>query len=128
MTLKLKRGDRFYRIIEARTFSTERKRFISKIDQNGKVTIFTYIFSEDDIKEDGTIEKENKRMALLIEEIDEKDFDFVMSTNYDIYPHFKILWEKDYRDKNLKEAIELMGKDNILSTDIPIEDLVKAII
>ena len=45
MTLKLNKGDRLYKIIEAKTFDSERKRFISKIDKNGKVTILTYIFS-----------------------------------------------------------------------------------
>jgi len=127
MTIKIRKGDRFYKIIEARTFSTERKRFISKIDENGKVTILTYIFSDDDIKADGTIEKENKRMMLLVGEIDEKDFNFVMDTNYKIYPQFQILWEKDYSDKSLEEALNLMNKDDIIDTDVPIKDIIKDI-
>lgn len=127
MTLKLNKGDRIYKIIDAGTFSNERKRFISKIDKNGKITILTYIFSTDDIKEDGTVQKENKRMMLLIREIEEKQFSFVIDTNYRIYPQFKILWEKDYSDKSLEEAIELMNIDGHIKTDAALKDIITEI-
>ena len=125
MTLKLKKGDRFYKIIEARTFSAERKRVISKIDKNGKITVLTYIFNDEDLREDGTVAIENKRMSLLVNDIEQ--FKFFMDTNYKVYPQFRILWEKDYSNKSLEEAIELMNIDNILATDIPIRDLIREI-
>ena len=125
MTIQLNKEDRIYKIIETKTFGSERKRFISKIDKNGKVTVLTYIFSTDDIKEDGTIENENKRMMLLVKEIDEKQFGDVINANYEIYPQFQILWERDYRDKSLEDAIELMNIENIISTDVPIKDIIK---
>jgi len=127
MTLKMRKGDRFYKIIEARTFSAERKRFISKIDNNGKITVLTYIFSDTDIRKDGTINRENKRMMLLIEKIDEKDFKFIVDSNYKFYPQFQILWEKDYSDKSLEEALNLMDKDNIIDTDVPIKNIIRDI-
>ena len=127
MTLKLKKGDRFYKIIEARTFSAERKRVISKIDKNGKITVLTYIFSDEDLREDGTVAIENKRMSILVNDIDKEQFKFFMDMNYKIYPQFRILWEKDYSNKSLEEAIELMNIDNILATDIPIRDLIREI-
>lgn len=127
MTLKLNKGDRLYKIIEARTFNSERKRFISKIDENGKITILTYIFNDDDIKEDGTIEKENKRMMLLINEIEKEQFNFLIDTNYKIYPQFQILWKKDYSDKTLEEAIESMNIEGIISTNAPIKDIINEI-
>jgi hypothetical protein len=125
MTIKLNKGDRLYKIIEAKTFNSERKRFISKIDNNGKITVLTYIFSEDDIKEDGTIEKENKRMMLLIEKVEREQFKDIIDINYKVYPQFQILWEKDYGDKSLEEAIELMNIDGLISTDAPIKDIIK---
>lgn len=125
MTIQLNKGDRIYKIIEARTFNGERKRFISKIDKNGKITILTYIFSDDDIKEDRTIEKENKRMMLLIKEIDGEQFKDVIDIHYKIYPQFQILWEKDYSDKSLEESIELMNIEGTISTDTPIKDIIK---
>jgi hypothetical protein len=125
MTIKLNKGDRLYKIIEAKTFDSERKRFISKIDNNGKITVLTYIFSEDDIKEDGTIEKENKRMMLLIEKVEIGQFKSIIDINYKVYPQFQILWEKDYGDKNLEEAIELMNIDGLINTDVPIKDIIK---
>lgn len=107
MTLELTEEDRIYKIIEARTFGNNRKIFISKIDKNNKISILTYTFDEEYIKEDRTID--NKQMVLLIKEIDKDQFKFVISTNYKIYPGFKILYEKDYNDKSLEDAIELIN-------------------
>jgi len=58
------------------------------------VTVLTYIFSAEDIREDGTIEHENKRMMLLIKEIDEKQFKDVVNLNYTVYPQFKYFGKK----------------------------------
>lgn len=127
MTLKLNEGDRLYKIIEAKTFGSERKSFISKIDKNGTITILTYIFSVEDIKEDGTIKKENKRMMLLIDKVEKEQFKGVIDINYKIYPQFQILWEKDYGDKSLAEAIELMNTEGIISTDVSIKDIIKEV-
>lgn len=110
MTLKLNEGDRIYKIIEARTFDNNRKRFISKIDKNNKITAFTYTFNDDDLKEDGTVD--NKKMEMLIKNMDEDQFKLAIDINYQIYPGFKILWEKNYSDKNLEETIELMDLEN----------------
>ncbi len=107
MTLEISEEDRIYKIIEARTFGNNRKRFISKIDKNNKITILTYTFNDEDIKEDRTID--NKQMNLLIKEIDNDQFKFVIDTNYKIYPEFKIIYDKDYTDKTLEEAIELIN-------------------
>ena len=123
MTLDLKKGDRIYKIIEASTFGSERKRIISKIDKDGKITVLTYIFGVNDLKEDMTVGNEDKRMMLLIKDIDEQQFRDVINTNYGIYPQFKILLEKDYSDKNLADAIELMNMENIIHG--PIKDFLK---
>lgn len=104
MTIQLNEGDRLYKIIEAMTFGNERKRFISKIYRNGKITVYTYIFNKEDISEDRTIASENKRMELLIKDIDKDKFKLMMDTNYKIYPDFKIIWEKDYSDKSLEKT------------------------
>lgn len=127
MTLQLNKEDRIYKIIEAKTFGSERKKIISKIDKNGKVTVLTYIFSTDDIRKDGTIEHENKRMMLLIKEIDEKQFKDVVNLNFVVYPQFQILWEKDYSDKSLEDAFDLMSMENIISADAPIEDIINEV-
>ena len=127
MTLQLNKEDRIYKIIETKTFGSERKKFISKIDKNGKVTVLTYIFSAEDIREDGTIEHENKRMMLLIKEIDKKQFKDIVNLNYMVYPQFQILWEKDYSNNSLEEAIDLMSKENIISADAPIEEIIKGV-
>lgn len=123
MTIELKEGDRIYKIIEARTFGNIRKRFISKIDKNNKITILTYTFDMDDIKEDGTID--NKKMMLLIREIDEEGFKFAVDTNYKIYPGFKILYERNYSNKSLEEAIELMDLDNSIITDVSMRSILE---
>jgi hypothetical protein len=107
MTLEIKDGDRIYKIIEARTFGSNRKNFISKIDINGKITVLTYTFSEEDVKEDGTIS--DKLMMLLIKDIDEDQFKRVIDLNYKTYPEFEILCEKDYRYKSLEETMELIN-------------------
>lgn len=125
MTLELKEGDRLYKIIEAMTFGNNRKIFISKIDKNNKITILTYTFTTDDIKEDGTIE--NKTMMLLIREFDEDQFEFAMDINYRIYPGFKIIYEKDFSDKSLAEAIELLNLDDSIITDVPIKTIIEEI-
>ena len=127
MTIQLNKEDRIYKIIEAKTFDNQRKRFISKIDKNGKVSILTYIFSADDIKEDGTIKHEDKGMMLSIKEVDKKQFMDIVNINKKIYPQFQILWEKDYSNKSLEDAIELLNIENIISTDIPIKKLIKEI-
>lgn len=127
MTLQLNKEDRIYKIIETKTFGSERKKIISKIDKNGKVTVLTYIFSAEDIREDGTIEHENKRMMLLIKEIDEKQFKDVVNLNYIVYPQFQILWEKDYSNKSLEDALDLMSMENIIISDAPIEDIIKEV-
>lgn len=105
MTLELNEGDRIYKIIEARTLDNTRKRIISKIDKNNKITAFTYTFDDRDIKEDGTVD--NKEMGMLIKGMDEDRFKQFMDTNYQVYPGFKILWEKNYSDKSLEDDIEL---------------------
>lgn len=110
MTLKLNKGDRIYKIIEARTFDNIRKRFVSKIDKNNKITAFTYTFNDNDLKEDGTVD--NKKMGMLINKMNKDQFKHAIDINYQIYPEFKILWEKDYSDKSLEEAIELMDSEN----------------
>lgn len=125
MTLELNKGDRIYKIIEARTFSNNRKMFISKIDKDNKITVLTYTFSEDDVKKDGTIA--NKEMMLLIKEIDEDQFKFVIDSNYRIYPEFKILCEKNYSDKSLEDAIELMNLENSIVADAPIRTIIEEI-
>lgn len=107
MTLEIKEGDKIYKIIEARTFGGNRKNFISKIDKNGKITVLTYTFSEEDIKEDGTIS--NKLMMLLINDIDEYQFRQIIDLNRKTYPGFEILCEKDYSDKSLEDTIELIN-------------------
>jgi hypothetical protein len=106
MTLEIKDGDRIYKIIEARTFGSNRKNFISKIDRSGRITVLTYTFSEEDVKEDGTIS--NKLMMMLIKDMDEDQFKSVIDLNYKTYPGFKILREKDYSNKSLEEAVRLM--------------------
>lgn len=125
MTIELNEGDKIYKIIEARTFGNNRKRFISKIDKNNKITLLTYTFDMDDIKEDGTID--NKEMMLLIREIDEDQFKFAIDTNYQIYPGFKILYEKNYSDKSLEDAIELMNLECSIITDVPIRTIIEEI-
>lgn len=125
LTLKLKDGDRIYKIIEARTFGNNRKMFISKIDKNNKITVLTYTFNESDIKRDGTID--NKEMMLLMGEMDEEQFKFVIDTNYKVYPGFKILCEKNYSNKSLEEAIELMNLECSIVTDVPIRDIIDEI-
>lgn len=122
MTIKLEEGDRIYKMIDAITFGNERKRILSKIDKNGKITVFTYIFGIEDIKEDGTIE--NKRMAFLLKDLTEEQFRQMMEVNYFVYPEFKVIWEKDYSDKTLKEAIELMNMYNYIHTDVPIKKII----
>ena len=107
MTLEIKDGDRIYKIIEARTFGSNRKNFISKIDKNGEITVLTYTFSEEDVKEDGTIS--DKLMMLLINDIDKDQFRQIIDLNYKTYPKFEILCEKDYSNKNLEEVIELIN-------------------
>lgn len=107
MTLEIKDGDRIYKIIEARTFGSNRKNFISKIDKNGEITVLTYTFSEEDVKEDGTIS--DKLMMLLINDIDKDQFRQIIDLNYKTYPEFEILCEKDYSNKNLEEVIELIN-------------------
>ena len=125
ITLKLNDGDRIYKIIEARTFGNNMKRFISKVDKENKVTILTYTFDTDDIKEDGTID--NKQMMLLITEIDEDKFQSVIDINYEIYPGFEILLEKNYSDKSLEDAIELMNLECSIVTDSPIRTIIEKI-
>jgi len=107
MTLKLDEGDRIYKIIEARTFGNTRKRIISKMDKSRKITALTYTFNDKDIKEDGTID--NKEMMMLVKEMDEDRFKQFININYQVYPGFKILWEKNYSDKSLEEATTLMN-------------------
>lgn len=107
MALEIKDGDRIYKIIEARTFGSNRKNFISKIDENGKITVLTYMFSEEDVKEDGTIS--DKLMILLINDIDKDQFKRIIDLNYKTYPGFKILSEKDYSDKSLEDTIILIN-------------------
>lgn len=127
MTIQLQKGDRVYKIIEAKTFGTERKRFISKIDQNKKITILTYIFGMDDVKIDRTIDPENKRMVLLIKDITEEQFKHVININYKIYPEFEIILEKDYSDKTLEDAIELMNIEASIRTNVPIKTILDEI-
>lgn len=125
MTLKLKEGDRIYKIIEARTFDNNRKMFISKIDKNNKITVLTYTFNEEDVKEDRTVG--NKTMMLLIKELEEDQFKHVIDINYKIYPGFKILCEKDYSDKSLEDAIELMNLECSIVADAPIRYIIEEI-
>lgn len=127
MTLQLYEGDRIYKIIEGKTFGNEYKRFISKIDKNGKITILTYIFNIKDIKNDRTIENENKRMMLLIKEIDKNQFDHIIELHYQIYPDFEIIFEKDYSDKNLEEALESLNVEGAIQTDVPIKSIIDEI-
>ncbi len=127
MTLKLRKGDRLYKIIDGRTFSNEFKRFISKIDEEGKITVLTYIYNIDDVKDDGTIDEENKRMMLLIKEIDKEGFEEVLKINSRVYPRFKIILEKDYSDKSLEEALELMNLEGKIKTDIPLKSIIDEI-
>lgn len=127
MTLQLYEGDRIYKIIEGKTFDNEYKRFISKIDKNGKITILTYIFNIKDIKNDRTIENENKRMMLLIKEIDKNQFDHIIELHYQIYPDFEIIFEKDYSDKNLEEALESLNVEGAIQTDVPIKSIIDEI-
>ena len=124
MTLQLNEGDRIYKIIEAEAFDNIRKRFISKIDKNKKVTILTYIYNIDNIdniKEDMTIV--DKQMMLLIKEIPEEQFKLVVDLNYSIYPEFKIIYEKDYSDKDVADAIEWMNIEGSIATDVPIKTI-----
>lgn len=125
MSLKLKEGDRIYKIIEARTFSNNRKMFISKIDKNNKITILTYTFNEEDVRKDGTIK--NKSMMLLIKEVDNDQFKYVIDMNYQIYPGFKIICEKDYSDKSLEDALELMNSECSIVADVPIRTIIEEI-
>ncbi len=125
MTIELCDGDRIYKIVEAKTFGNNRKRFISKIDKNNKVTILTYTFDIDDIKDDRTIG--DKKMMLLIKDIDEKDFNNVININYEVYPGFEIQYERYYGDKNLKDAIELMNLECSIVTDAPIKTIIEEI-
>ena len=66
-------------------------------------------------------------MMLLIEKIEREQFKNVIDINYKIYPQFQILWERDYGDKSLEDAIGLMNIEGIISTDIPIKDMIKEI-
>ncbi len=125
MTINLKEGDRIYKIIEARAFGDTIKRFISKIDEDDNITILTYIFDNDDIKKDGSIR--NKRMSMLIKNVSKDMFKFVIDVNYKIYPEFKILYEKDYSDKSLEDAIELMNLECSIITDVPIRTILEEI-
>lgn len=127
MTLNLNKGDRLYKIIDGRTFSNEFKRFISKIDENGKVTILTYIYNIDDIKDDGTIDPKNKRMMLLIKGTDKEGFEEVININYRIYPKFEIILEKDYSDKPLEDALELMNLEGNIKANVSIKSIIDEI-
>jgi hypothetical protein len=123
ITIELNDGDRIYKIIEARTFGNNMKRFISKIDRKNKITVLTYTFNTDDIKKDQTIG--NKQMMLLIKEIDEDKFQSVIDINYQMYPGFAILSEKNYSDKSLEDAIELMNLECSFVTDTPIKTIIE---
>jgi hypothetical protein len=123
ITIELNDGDRIYKIIEARTFGNNMKRFISKIDRKNKITVLTYTFNTDDIKKDQTIG--NKQMMLLIKEIDEDKFQSVIDINYQMYPGFAILSEKNYSDKSLEDAIELMNLECSIVTDVPIRTILE---
>jgi hypothetical protein len=46
---------------------------------------------------------------LLIKKVDDDQFKHIVDLNYQIYPGFKILWEKNYSDRSLEETIELMN-------------------
>jgi hypothetical protein len=107
MTLELKDGDRIYKIIEARTLGNMRKNFVSKIGKNGMITVLTYTFRKEDVKRDGIII--DKSMRLLIKDIDKDQFKHIIDLNYKTYPEFEILCEKDYSDKNLEDAMELIN-------------------
>ncbi len=123
MTLEIREGDRLYKIIFAKTNIDQRKVFISKIDKNNKITVLTYTFDLSDIKEDGTVD--NKKMMMLIKEFDDDKFKFIIDTNRKIYPDFKIIYEKNYNDKSLIEAIELMNLEKSIVTDIPINNIIQ---
>ena len=125
MTIELEEGDRIYKIIEAMTFGNNRKRFIRKIDKNNMITVLTYTFDMDEIKEDGTIA--NKEMMLLIKNVYDDQFKFVVDVNYQAYPEFKILWEQNYSDKSLEEAIELMELESSIVTNVPIKTIIEEI-
>lgn len=127
MTIQLAKDDRIYKIIEAVTFGKEIKRFISKIDKNNKITVYTYIYSIEDINEDGTIASENKRMGMLLKDIEKDQFDIVIDVNRKVYPGFKIIYEKNYEDKSIDEAVELMNLENSIKADVPIKNVLDEI-
>ncbi len=127
MTLEFEKGDRLFKIIEAKTFSSQMKRIISKIDDKGKITVFTYTFDIEDMEKDGSVPPEKKYMGLLIKDIDIQGFKFMLETNYKVYPNFKILWEEDYSNLSLKDALELMNIKSLIKSDVPIKDLLDSI-
>lgn len=112
MTLELSPGDRFYKFIEAKTFSTQRKKFLSKIDKNGKVTVYTYTYDMLETTSDGKIlERHN---AMLVGPIEEKEFQTVIAVSRSVYPRFEIVFEKDYSHMTQEEAFEEMRKDDLI--------------
>jgi hypothetical protein len=115
MTLKLEESDRFYKMIEARINDELCKKFVSKIDKDGNVTIYTYIFGREDIRPDGTVS--NKRMGLLIGPIPDIQFYDVIYANKKWYPNFEIIRELDYSNMTQDEAIKkIMNDDTFVVT------------
>ncbi len=115
MTIELNEDDRLYKIIQAKTGNGEmRKRFMSKIDKNGKITMMTYIYFPEDVGEDDTIK--NKQMRLLIKEIPVDFFYKIIESNRLVYPNFEIEYELDLSHLTLKEAFEKIKESNMFVT------------
>lgn len=110
--LKIFPGERCYKFIEVKTFDSQRKKFLSKIDKNGKITIYTYTYDLNETTQDGRIL--NRHNTMLIGPIPEIEFQTVINVNICVYPEFEILFEKDYSHMTQEEAFKEMTKDDLI--------------
>lgn len=112
MTLETFPGDRLFKFIEAKTFDSQRKKFLSKIDKDGKVTVYTYTYDLKDTTPDGRILKRSNRMLVQLKS--ENEFQNVINVNLCIYPGFEILFERDYSDMTVEQALKELFKDDLI--------------
>lgn len=51
-------------------------------------------------------------MIMLVKEMDEDRFKQFMDVNYQVYPGFNILWERNYSDKSLEDDTKLIDSEH----------------